>query len=371
MREAWWVRLVRGGSGGARRRFSAVVRAARRRRAPGSGLGSFGGLGLIGGLGLGALGCGGSPEPPRAPAVVGEFPQPAEPASSLALAPVPPILLRDVGFAAPESALYDPVGDVYLISNIGSGGGPADADDDGFISKVAPDGVVLELRWIDAARAGTPLNAPKGMALVGETLFVADIDTVRAFDRASGRSLGDVSITGASFLNDVVAGPSATLYVSDSGVGAVKGSPGLAANGADAIYMIDTQRRVRTLASGPDLGQPNGLVADKQRLLVATASGDIYSVDQKGARAPFGKLPAGGLDGLLATPGQRLLVSSWAASAVYISKAPPAGPGEFEPLITDLRSPADLGYDPKRRQLIVPLLEENALYVQELPGDVN
>jgi hypothetical protein len=40
-------------------------------------------------------------------------------------------------------------------------------------------------------------------------------------------------------------------------------------------------------------------------------------------------------------------------------------------LIGDLTSPADIGYDVRRRQLIVPLFRENALYIQELPGDVN
>jgi DNA-binding beta-propeller fold protein YncE len=326
---------------------------------------------ILGALVLGGpLACGGSSEPPRPPAVVEEFPaQPAVPETTLPLAPVPPILMRDVGFAAPQSALYDPRGDVYLISNIG--GGPADADNDGFISKVGPDGVVIELRWIDAAREGTTLNAPKGMALIGETLFVADIDTVRGFDRGSGKPLGDVAIAGASFLTDVAVGPAATLYVSDTGLAKANGSASPAANGADAIYVIDAQRNVKTLARGPELMQPSGLAADKQRLLVAAASGEIYSVDAKGQRAPFGKPPTGGLNGLLITPGQRLLVSSGAGSAVYISKASVAGAGEFEPLIGDLHSPADLGYDPKRRQLIVPLLEENALYIQELPGDVN
>jgi hypothetical protein len=359
MQEARWVRLV-GKAGFVPSRLVSVG------LAPGLILSGL----VLSGLVLGgSVACGGSSEPAQAPAVVEEFPAPApEPASTLSLAPVPPILLRDAGFAAPESALYDPVGDVYLVSNIG--GGAADVDNDGFISKVSPDGVVLELRWI-AARAGTPLNAPKGMALIGETLFVADIDTVRAFDRSSGKPLGDVTITGASFLNDVTTGPAASLYVSDTGVGKAKGTPGVSPNGADAIYVIDAQRRVKVLAKGPELSQPNGLVLDRGRLLVATAAGEIYSVDAKGERAPFAKLPTGGLDGLLTTPGQRLLVSSWAGSTVYISKPPPSPPGEFEPFITDLRSPADLGYDPKRRQLIVPLLEENALYIQELPGDVN
>lgn len=318
---------------------------------------------------LGALACG-SPEPPKAPPVVAEPEPPREPPSTLALAPEPPILLRGVGFQSPESALYDPRGDVYLISNVS--GGPADADNDGFISKVAPDGTLLELRWLDASTAQTTLHAPKGMALVGETLFVADINVVRAFDRVSGKALGDVVVPSATFLNDLCAGAEGQLYVSDTGVGKGEGSTELSPNGSDAVYVIDAQRRVNALAKGPELGQPNGVVADRGGLLVAATSGEVYRLDAQGERTPFGK-PAGGLDGLVLTPGGSVIVSSWEASAVFIAKVAPAAgaAATFEPLITDLPSPADLGYDPKRRQLIVPLFREDALYIQELPGGVN
>jgi hypothetical protein len=315
-----------------------------------------------------ALGCG-SPKPPKAPpVVVEEFPAPAEPSSALPLAPEPPILLRGVGFQSPESALYDPVADVYLVSNVS--GGPADADNDGFISKVSPDGTLLELKWISAAAAKTTLNAPKGMALVGETLFVADIDVVRAFDRSTGKPLGDVAIPSAGFLNDVAAAPDGTLYVSDTGVGKAKGSLDLVGTGSDAVYVIDAQRSVKELAKGVELARPNGLVAQNGGVLVANASGEIYRLDAQGQKTPLAR-PAGGLDGLVQTPGGRLIVSSWEASTVFIDKPPPAPPGEFEPFITELASPADLGYDPSRRQLIVPLFQENAVYIQELPGDVN
>jgi glucose/arabinose dehydrogenase len=327
-------------------------------------------------LALSLLACG-SPEPPKAPQpVVDEAP--AEPPSTLPLAPVPPILLRDVGFRSPESALYDPVADVYLVSNVS--GGPADTDNDGFISKVSPDGTLLELRWIDAATAKTTLNAPKGMALVGETLFVADIDVVRAFDRASGKALGDVAIPAATFLNDIAAGPDGKLYVSDTGVGKKPGSAELSPNGSDAVYVIDAQRSVKELIKNPELEQPNGLAVDngsfapgaKGSLIVAASSGQVYRLDAMGEKSPLGK-PAGGLDGLVLTPGGRLIVSSWEASSVFISPASPASDGSisFEPLINELNSPADIGYDVKRRQLLVPLFRENALYIQELPGDVN
>ena len=85
-------------------------------------------------------------------------------------------VLSGVGFSTPESVLYDPEADVYLVANIH--GGPSARDGNGFISRLSPEGEVIALKWIDSAAEGVTLDAPKGMALVGERLFVADIDVV-------------------------------------------------------------------------------------------------------------------------------------------------------------------------------------------------
>lgn len=314
-----------------------------------------------------ALACG-SPEPPKAPpAVVEQFP--TEPQHDLSQAPVPPILLRGVGFSSPKAALYDPVADVYLVSNVG--GAPADRDNDGFISKVSPDGTLAELRFIDGARSGAPLNAPKGMALVGDTLFVADIDTLRAYDRSSGKPLGDVAFPSATYLNDVAPAAGGMLFVSDTGIGKQKGGSALGRSGSDAVYIVDAQREVKVLAKGENLAQPSGLCVTKGRLLIGSLGGDVYTLDRQGQQAPLGKAPGAGLDGMVLTPGGRLLVPSAAASAVFISRGPVGATLELDPLIGDLESPGDLGYDPKRRQLIVPLAKADALYIQELPGGIN
>ena len=89
------------------------------------------------------------------------------------------LTLENVGFMTPESVLHDPDADVYLVSNIQ--GDPFEKDDNGFISRVSPDGVVLELRWIDGAKENVDLDAPKGMAILGDELWVAD-DPLRAPD---------------------------------------------------------------------------------------------------------------------------------------------------------------------------------------------
>jgi sugar lactone lactonase YvrE len=266
----------------------------------------------------------------------------------------------------PESALYDPKRDEYLVSNVA--GGDLEENDAGFISRVSPDGVVSELRFIDGASSEVVLNAPKGLALSGDELFVADISVVRSFDRNSGKPARKIAIMSASFLNDVAAAPDGTLYVSDTGLSLGADGSSLVSNGSDAIYVIDARGVVDVLIQGPELGQPNGLLADGAGVWVVNRAGELYRVSRAGERTPVAALPGGGLDGLVQTGTGRLLVSSWDHSTVYLGQ-PPSQPTEaFTPMILDLKTPADLGYDTKRSAVIVPLYAEDSLYVQEVPG---
>jgi len=66
----------------------------------------------------------------------------------------------------------------------------------------------------------------------------------------------------------------------------------------------------------------------------------------------------------------KFLIACGESSTVYVGKSPTGGvPQTYDPLITDLATPGDISYDRKRRQLIVPLTRDNALYMQEIPGD--
>ena len=109
------------------------------------------------------------------------------------------------GLETPESVLWDEKADIYLVSNIN--GDPSAHDGNGFISRITPEGRMETLKWIDGATPGVRLNAPKGLAIVGDTLYVADIDTVRAFHRVTGQPLGARAVPGSTFLNDLAAGP--------------------------------------------------------------------------------------------------------------------------------------------------------------------
>src|SRR5687768_3451158 len=80
----------------------------------------------------------------------------------------------DSTLKVPESVLYDAGNKVLYVSNID--GAPDGRDGKGSIGKVGLDGKIIAADWV------TGLNAPKGMALVKNTLWVSDLDEVTAID---------------------------------------------------------------------------------------------------------------------------------------------------------------------------------------------
>ena len=70
--------------------------------------------------------------------------------------PAKKIVVANDGFATPESVEYNAIDDVYLVTNIN--GGSLAVDGNGFISKLKPDGRVIDLKWIDGAKEGVILN---------------------------------------------------------------------------------------------------------------------------------------------------------------------------------------------------------------------
>ncbi len=259
--------------------------------------------------------------------------------------------LDSTGFKTPESIFYDAGADIYLVSNIN--GSPTDIDDNGFISRVNPNGSIAELKWIDGANENVTLSAPKGMALVGEVLYVADINTVRLFDRETGDSVGSVKIPGSTFLNDVVADGNGGVYVSDSGM-----NPDFSASGTDAVYHISPDGSVETVAKGKELMGPNGLALVEGRLLCVTFGGkSLLEIGMDGTVTTVTELPEGSLDGIERANDGRLLISSWAAKAVYAV----SGDSTATVLVPDVESPADIGYDGKRNMVLIPLFSHDAI----------
>jgi sugar lactone lactonase YvrE len=271
-------------------------------------------------------------------------------------AAAPLMSIADVGLQTPESVLYDEQADVYIVSNIN--GAPLDADDNGFISRIRPTGAVESLKWIDGGADGVTLNAPKGMALSGDTLFVADIDSVRAFHRSTGTPLGARGVSGASFLNDLATGPDGTLYVTDTGVDAA-----FSPTGSDAIHRFGATGS-QSFASAPDVAAPNGIVADDNGIIVVGFAGPAVRRIPAGGGAPdsIASLPAGQLDGVVRTGDGTLYVSSWEGQAVY--RVTPDG--QVSTVVENVEAPADIGWDSRRHRLLIPLFNGNRIEVREV-----
>jgi sugar lactone lactonase YvrE len=302
-----------------------------------------------------------APEPPVAAADPAPAPTtpapaaaPAEPAKPAAPAPV---VSYKEGIATPESVLYDEAADRYLVSNIN--GKPTEIDNNGYIMELSPDGKVNKPKFIAGGTNDVKLNAPKGLALHGGILYVSDVSTVRKFDAKTGAGKGEIPIAGSTFLNDVASTADGKIYVSDSGVKVT--DKGFEPTGSEAVYVIE-KGKAKALTKTKDLGAPNGLLPVAGGVLAVTlTSNELYRLDDKGARQDITKLPVGGLDGLVQA-GDKLLVTSWSSKTIYRGKLN----DKFEPLVPNVNSPADIGYDTKRSRVLVPRFLDNVVEVYEV-----
>jgi hypothetical protein len=256
---------------------------------------------------------------------------------------------------APESARYDSDLDVWFVSNIN--GDPAKKDNNGFIIRLSADGSPDTAKFIAGGRKGVTLNAPKGMAIVGDTLWVADLDAVRAFNKQSGAPIITVNVPGAKFLNDVAVDNDGTLYVTDTGLG-----PGLKHLGPDRVYQIKNQKATVALESS-QLQGPNGIAwspGDEEFVIVSFLSPAVFGWEPGSKQLrPLGTGP-GQEDGVEVLPDGGLVITSWADSSLFLLKD-----GKATKVASGVASPADIGINGKR--VAVPQLMENKVQFWELP----
>ena len=265
------------------------------------------------------------------------------------------------GFQAPESVKYDGELDVWYVSNIN--GSPLAKDGNGYISRLKSDGSVDSMKFIESGKLGVTLNGPKGMALQGDTLWVADIDAVRGFNRRTGRPVASIVLKGAKFLNDVAVGPDG-IYITDTGIKA--DAKGMSHPGPDRVYRLGPGRSQSVALENDSLAGPNGITWDgaRKQFVIVPFFGNVIRAWTPGSKVtvPLGTSP-GQLDGVEILDAQRMLVTSWADSSLNVFEN-----GTVTPAYRGLPSPADIGLDTKRNRVAIPLLMENRVEFRSVPA---
>ena len=257
------------------------------------------------------------------------------------------------GMKVPESVRYDADMDVFFVSNIN--GNPSVKDGNGFIVVVRADSTGVMHVLVESGKASgggkaITLNAPKGLAITGDTLWVADISTVHAINKRTGASVADIPITGATFLNDVAVGPDGAVYITDTGI-VFDANGNITHPGVNRIFKI-IGRKVSTVAEGDSLNNPNGLAWDagNNRWALAPFGGLDVQTLGPGAKNPAKLVSGPGqYDGIEVLADGRILVSSWADSAVHMITN-----GTMTSFVTGVSAPADIGVDTKRQLLAIP-----------------
>ena len=200
----------------------------------------------------------------------------------------------DTILKTPESVLYDQANNVLYVSNIG-GVPPTKKDGDGYISQVGLDGKIINHKW------ATGFDAPKGMAIWGNKLYVTDIDRVKAVDLKTGKTTNTYKVAGAKFLNDVAVSADSIIYFTDSDM--------------STIHMLQNGK-VSTVHADTSLGGTNGIYVDGNTLLLAS-SGTVYTMNigDHSIQKVASDIPNG--DGIERYK-NGWIVSNWAGEVFYI-----------------------------------------------------
>jgi len=255
------------------------------------------------------------------------------------------------GFKTPESVLKDPETSFYYVSNIN--GTPTAKDDNGFISKIDSTGKMINLRFIDGASQKYILNAPKGLTIVKRTLYVTDIDFVRAYDLGTGENILNIDLrpSGAKFLNDIVADQEGSLYVSDTAT--------------NTIYKIDPEsKKVHLYFQSKDLQGPNGLMIHPETgalFIVSWNGGKIFILrENKLQELTLPERPVN-LDGIDRDQEGNIYFSDFTAGKIYKLTRE----GKLQLIAKGLNQPADISLDRENKLLLIP--EFNASRVKTIP----
>lgn len=273
---------------------------------------------------------------------------------------------RQSEYESPESFIVDEDTGTYYVSNLNratpksEGGTPKADDENGYITTLDKDLNIVKRTFIESGQDGVTLNDPRGLAIVGDTLWVADKKDLRGFDKTTGKSTATIGLKahGAIQLCSIAVGPNGDLFVSDTG--------------ANIIFRVATggSNEEPVLAEGEALCEPKGLYWDDGDGLLYVAcwkDSVILTVDAEGEISTFVSAPDDfmHLDGIDRAANGDFYVSDYYKGVVY--RVTPEL--HIEAVVDKLKTPADISLDRGNNRLLIPLKAENTVTTHDLAGD--
>jgi DNA-binding beta-propeller fold protein YncE len=238
----------------------------------------------------------------------------------------------------PESVFYDDLNQVIYVSSMGEDG----KDNSGFLSKLSTDGKIISLKWI------TDLQKPKGIGVIGNLLYVTEINHVAEIDIKAGKITRKIEISGAKFLNDIATDAQGNVYVSDSQDG--------------AIYLI-RQGKAELLSKSDQLEGINGLYVS-EGVLLAGLKNKVVKINLQTKEISDYILNTGGIDGLVPDGKGNFLISDWQGTIHLIN------PAHEKVVLTDTKpskvNAADIDYIISKKLLLVPTFSTNKVVAYEM-----
>jgi hypothetical protein len=255
------------------------------------------------------------------------------------------------GLLHPESIITD--GKFLYTTLIGKALAPTVKDGDGAISKLDLAGRPIDLNFNKAV-----LNAPKGTAILGNILYVADVDRVVGFDLQSGEKVDEVDLSaqGTQFLNDLTLKGDSVFFVSATDIGKI------------FKVTIATPHRIEAL-NIPKLIGPNGLLYDAKTDILYVAGldrsdnpmGELGVISYKGGHYTYSTLTdaRGMFDGIQMFDANTLIVSDWVTLKDRKTRLLKINIKEKTYIEIEKNiDAADILYDRKQKRFLLPALRD-------------
>lgn len=257
------------------------------------------------------------------------------------------VMQKVTGLKMPESVVQAKNGKIYVSEINGFG-----KDADGQITVIENGKVRVFV---------TGLDDPKGLAIIGQDLYVADNKRVLKIALA-GSNQGQAQVFAAAtafpemplFLNDLEPDIAGNLYVSDSGD--LKGNGG-------AIYKINPQGKVTLVINSKQDSRvlaPNGLLMDDSGdviMEVDFVSGVLYSYNMKTKAFNDVAEGFGGGDGLVHHSNGSMFVSDWKNGKVFSVNLA----GDVKEIKSGYQLAADIALTKDEKTIMVPDMKAGEL----------